>query len=69
MRKLLVSFVIILMFAFSLNKYNPIEEKKLVKGIKHVPRVFRPRCVCIRYPCPCRGDPIIKPSNPTKANK
>ena len=36
MRKLLISFFIILMFSFSLNKYNSIEEKKLDKKKKKI---------------------------------
>ena len=35
MRKLIISLVIILMFAFSLNKLNPIKEGKPTKEIGH----------------------------------
>ena len=72
MRKLLISFFIILMFSFSLNKYNPIEEKKLDKKKKYISRRnCKIGCVCRRSPCPCCPIyyRIFKPSNSTKTNR
>ena len=53
MRKLIISLVIILMFAFSLSKNNPIKEEKQVKKNKLISLLIR--CNCQRNPCPCGG--------------
>ena len=78
MRKLIISLVIILMFAFSLNKLNPIKEEEPVKKMRPIKR----HCfICIRCKrgyhqycktscdCKCVKDSfssLIKPSNSTK---
>ncbi len=80
MRKLIISFVFILMFAFSLNKLNPVKEEKNTNGIKKVP--FKKDCfvgiTCMvgyylscdfRCNCKCvlyKIWPFIKPSKSTK---
>ena len=51
MKKLMISFLIILMFAFSLNKYNSTEAKRLIEKYKYIGRMkCRPGCVCKRSP-------------------
>ena len=78
MRKLIISLVIILMFAFSLNKLNPVKEEEPVKK----KRPIKKRCfICIRCikgyhqycssscNCKCVKDsfsPFTKHSNSTK---
>ena len=72
MKKLMISFLIILMFAFSLNKYNSTEAKRLIEKYKYIGRrSCKPGCVCKRSPCPCCrfNPPFFKPSNSTKTNK
>ena len=54
MRKLIISLVIILLFAFSLSKNNPIKEEKQVKKNKLV-SFLGIKCKCFMSPCPCGG--------------
>ena len=69
MRKLIIALVIILMFSFSLNKYNPIKEESQIKEKKTLSRKnCVPICRCCRAPCLCPCLPIIKPSKSTKLN-
>ena len=73
MRKLIIFLVIILMFSFSLNKYNPIKEESTVKEIKTSTSkpCIRIRCYCKKAPCicPCKSNHLIKISKSTKITK
>ena len=75
MRKLIIFLVIILMFSFSLNKYNPIKEESIVKEIKTSTSkpCIRIRCYCKKAPCICpcipKSNLLIKPSKSTKVTK
>ena len=70
MRKLIIALAIILMFSFSLNKYNPIKEESQTKEKKALSRknCVRIPCRCCKAPCICPCVPIIKPSKSTKIN-
>ena len=75
MRKLIIFLVIILMFCFSINKYNPIKEESIVKEIKTSTSkpCIRIRCYCKKAPCICpckhKSNPLIKIIKPTKETK
>ena len=75
MRKLITFLFIILLFSFSLNKYNPIKDKSPAKEKKtssNKPCIRMP-CMCIKAPCRCPCIPklphLIKPSKSTKVFK
>ena len=56
MRKLIISLLLILMFAFSLSKNNPI--KKRAKTVKiNEPQLYKVNIRCRCTPCDCQGVP------------
>ena len=69
MRKLIISLLLILMFAFSLSKNNPI--KKRAKTVKiNEPQLYKVNIRCRCIPCDCQGvppeDSVMKLSRETR---